>query len=373
MRRGKVKESVLRRSVLRQLHNKSVSGSPLYSEDAGLFPLPGKHADGSSGEGLSVAISVNPVEGWALAAQRAVYGAVNSLAAAGAMPQSVAPVILMPEGTEETRLKLLIREMDALCGQEQISLVAGHTAVSPFVRTLVLSVTAMGLWKADSDCMYETGISASVHGHHRQKEGEPGGADRHAFQNPVEDFPDAMRGGLDLVVAGTVGREGAAMIAIEKEKELTDRYAVSYIEQAKHLFDDGSLRTAADLARAAGTVHIHDVREGGIFAGLWELAAAGKVGLTVDLKKIPIRQHTIEVCEHFQLNPYLLRSGGTMIMACENGARVVSSLTEAGITAAVIGQTTEGNDRIIRYDDEIRYLEPPKEDEYYKTIDTAYL
>lgn len=96
------------------------------------------------------------------------------------------------------------------------------------------------------------------------------------------------------------------------------------------------------------------------------MAAAANVGLSVDLKEIPIKQHTIEVCEYFNLNPYMLRSGGTLLFACANGARIVEQLQKAGVAAAVIGQTTSGNDRLIRYDDEARFLEPPKMDEYYK-------
>ena len=38
MRFGKVKESILKRSVLRQLHRHTPFGSPQYGEDAGLFP-----------------------------------------------------------------------------------------------------------------------------------------------------------------------------------------------------------------------------------------------------------------------------------------------------------------------------------------------
>ena len=93
-----------------------------------------------------------------------------------------------------------------------------------------------------------------------------------------------------------------------------------------------------------------------IFAALWEMAAAKNVGLSVDLKNIPIRQHTIEVCEYFNLNPYMLRSGGTLLLACANGARLVEQFQKAGIESAVIGQTTSGNDRLIHYDEEARFF-----------------
>ena len=323
MRIGKVKESILKRSVLRQLHNHSEKGSPAPGEDAGVLFMP------EFSEDAGVALSVNPIEGWTFAAKRAVYGAVNSMLAAGAKIKAISLSVLMPQDTEEKQLKSLMKEIDALCTQEDILVISGHTAVSPFVSTLILSVTAMGIQKKKEEARAE-------------------------YTN------------LDLVIAGTIGREGAAMIATEHADRLEERYAPSYIETAKHLFDDGSMSAVSDILQEREVISIHDVREGGIFAALWEMAAAKNVGLSVDLKNIPIRQHTIEVCEYFNLNPYMLRSGGTLLLACANGARLVEQFQKAGIESAVIGQTTSGNDRLIHYDEEARFLEPPKMDEYYK-------
>lgn len=259
---------------------------------------------------------------------------------AGANLKAISLSILMPEETEEKQLKALMKEIDSLCIQENILVLSGHTAVSPYVSTLILSVTAMG-------SITENRKGTTVN---REKTAQIAvlGAD------------------VDLVVAGTVGREGAAMLATEYAKSLEERYAPSYIEAAKHLFDDGSMTAVADILQEKEVIAVHDVREGGIFAALWEMAAAANVGLSIDLKNIPIKQHTIEVCEYFNLNPYMLRSGGTLLLACANGARIVEQLKNAGVEAAVIGQTTAGNDRLIRYDDEARFLEPPKMDEYYK-------
>ena len=323
MRIGKVKESILKRSVLRQLHNHGEEGSPASGEDAGVLFMP------EFSEDAGVALSVNPIEGWTFAAKRAVYGAVNSMLAAGAKIRAISLSVLMPQDTEEKQLKFLMKEIDALCTQEDILVISGHTAVSPFVSTLILSVTAMGIQKKKEEARAE-------------------------YTN------------LDLVIAGTIGREGAAMIATEHADRLEERYAPSYIETAKHLFDDGSMSAVSDILQEREVISIHDVREGGIFAALWEMAAAKNVGLSVDLKNIPIRQHTIEVCEYFNLNPYMLRSGGTLLLACANGARLVEQFQKAGIESAVIGQTTSGNDRLIHYDEEARFLEPPKMDEYYK-------
>lgn len=356
MRIGKVKESILKRSVLRQLHNHSEQGSPASGEDAGVLFMPEfmpEFTQGFSGKN-GVAMAVNPVEGWTFAAKRAVYGAVNSMLAAGAAPKAISLSILMPEEAEEKQLKALIKEIDSLCMQENILVLSGHTAVSPYVSTLILSVTAMG-----SITENRKDITANKENNTANKESI---ADSKGNTKQIA----VVNADLDLVVAGTVAREGAAMLAAEYAKRLEERYAPSYIEAAKHLFDDGSMTAVADILQEKEVVSVHDVREGGIFAALWEMAAAANVGLSIDLKNIPIKQHTIEVCEYFNLNPYMLRSGGTLLLACANGARIVEQLKNAGVQAAVIGQTTAGNDRLIRYDDEARFLEPPKMDEYYK-------
>ena len=115
MRIGKVKESILKRSVLRQLHNHSEEGSLASGEDAGVLFMP------EFSEDAGVALSVNPIEGWTFAAKRAVYGAVNSMLAAGAKIKAISLSVLMPQDTEEKQLKSLMKEIDALCTQERHS------------------------------------------------------------------------------------------------------------------------------------------------------------------------------------------------------------------------------------------------------------
>ena len=88
-----------------------------------------------------------------------------------------------------------------------------------------------------------------------------------------------------------------------------------------------------------------------------------------DLKKIPIRQETIEICELFNLNPYQLISSGSMLIGTDHGSQLVDALAKEGIHAAVIGKAVEGNDRVIFNDGEKRFLEPPKADELYRAFD----
>ena len=45
-----------------------------------------------------------------------------------------------------------------------------------------------------------------------------------------------------------------------------------------------------------------------------------------------------------------------MLMITQGGTRLVSQLAEQGISAAVIGRTTDNNDRILVNDEEKRFL-----------------
>ena len=85
-----------------------------------------------------------------------------------------------------------------------------------------------------------------------------------------------------------------------------------------------------------------------------------------DLKKIPVKQETIEICEYYDINPYYLYSAGAMLAGTDNGEALVAELAAAGIPAVVIGRVTDGKDRIIRNGEDVRFLDRPKQDEWYR-------
>lgn len=63
------------------------------------------------------------------------------------------------------------------------------------------------------------------------------------------------------------------------------------LETAKHLFDDGSMSAVYDILQEREVISIHDV-EGGIFTAVGNSSRKKNVGLSVDLKNIPIRQQS---------------------------------------------------------------------------------
>ena len=159
--------------------------------------------------------------------------------------------------------------------------------------------------------------------------------------------------GDDLVVAGPVGFEGTVLL-VRNEKDFLRKF-----------FSEGFLWNAVrepkfDFREIIGEEKISAVCQpgtGGILAAIWKMAEVSGVGLRADLRKIPVRQETIEICEHFDLDPYKLLAGGCILLGCPDGQETVSAFMEAGISAAVIGKAVQGNDRLLKSGELTRYLE----------------
>ena len=128
-------------------------------------------------------------------------------------------------------------------------------------------------------------------------------------------------------------------------KELLERFSQAFVDTAKGFDQYLSVLPDSRIAVEHGVSAMHDVTEGGIYGALWEVAEASGIGLEIDLKAIPIRQETIEICEYFSLNPYQLFCSDTLLAALPDGARAVRELAGQNIPAAVIGRTTAGKER----------------------------
>ena len=186
-----------------------------------------------------------------------------------------------------------------------------------------------------------------------------------------ERIADALltaRAGQDIVYAGWAGLEGMLRIIGEKEAELRERFTPAFIGQMKAYDSELCGLSKIAVADAMGVSVIRQVSRGGILASLWDLAKDTELGLNLDLKKIAVRQETIEVCEYFRLNPYQLASGGSFLMLTENGEALSYALNQKGIQSSVIGQLTDSNDKIIHNGEDMRYIDRPAPDELMKVF-----
>lgn len=334
MKTGKITESVLKRSVLKYIHqrDKEMPKGAGTGVDCAFLKC----------EGDSLAVSTQSITlPVADAGMYAVYAAVNNLAVEGRKAKWVTIALTLPESMQEQQLQQLMKQMDEVCGELDIQIIGGHTEVTNAVKTPIVTVTALG-----EEPLYTKCQSA-----------EPQKA---LTENKIDKTK------LAIVMTKWIGLEATAMIAKEKETELLTRYPNSLVKSAQNF--DRYLSTIPEAATAgrSDVYTMHDVRNGGVFGALYELAKRMGVGLSIDLKKIPVKQETIEVCEFFDLNPYELLSGGSLLIVTEDGEALVEELAQENIEAKVIGTTMPGNDKLVINDDETRFLEPAKPDEIFK-------
>ena len=85
--------------------------------------------------------------------------------------------------------------------------------------------------------------------------------------------------------------------------------------------------------------------------------ALKRTRVSLRYKYYEMKQHTVEICEFFDLNPYKLVSGGSLLIATEDGNALVRTLEQEGIPSVVIGKATDSNDRVLINGEERRFLE----------------
>ena len=152
----------------------------------------------------------------------------------------------------------------------------------------------------------------------------------------------------------------------EKRKELGKRFSGTFLHQVEGFRETIFAEREIRVAKARGVSVMRQVGEGGIFAALYRLAKEADTGLVVDLKAMPVRQETIEICEYYKLNPYQLASTGNILMICDDGEALADALRKEETEAAVIGRLTDNNDKIIQNGEDIRYIDRPAPDELMK-------
>ena len=325
MKIGKVSETVLKRSIFKQIHTKRdevLLGAGVGEDCAAVKLSPGE----------IFVISTDPITGTVKdVGMLAIQITANDLASSGAEPVGVMLTVLLPEEIEEEDIREMMRQVEEACAHFHIQVMGGHTEVTRAVTQPVISVTGVG--KVREDRLVSTA---------------------------------GAKPGQDILVTKWIGIEGTSIIAKEKEKELLERFSQAFVDTAKGFDQYLSVLPDSRIAVEHGVSAMHDVTEGGIYGALWEVAEASGIGLEIDLKAIPIRQETIEICEYFELNPYYLISSGCMLMAADQGHDLVRKLEAAGIPAAGIGKASDGKARRIWNGGEESYLERPKTDELYK-------
>lgn len=335
MKTGKVPENILKRAVLRQAGRKTgdIQSGAGVGKDCAIFPSGGEVALACCMQ--EAVVRTAAYEGCGTAGENfmTVGGLIrkcaNNLAAGGSRPLAVMLTLLLPENTEEAVLRGLMEEAADTCGELGMEIVGGQSRVTAAILAPVAVTAGYGRpWKM---------------GRYTGK-AEPG---------------------QDVVLSKWAGLQGTAALARRHREGLLGRYPAYIVEEAACFDRYLSVLKEAEAAVRYGVGAMHDASEGGIFGALWELAEGAGAGLRIDMRKIPLRQETVEVCEYCGVNPYELMSGGCLVMTAEDGPGLAAALEAEGIPATVVGKVTAGSGRLLVNGEEIRYMNRPARDGIY--------
>ncbi|OVE85754.1 AIR synthase family protein [Natronolimnobius baerhuensis] len=299
---GKVPPEKLLTHVFNRTGNadadETIIQGPAHGEDAAAIDWPGGNLVVSS-DPISLAASKVGTLGVAIAC--------NDVAAAGADPRWLTAVILLPD--ESADLETITADLDAAANEVGASIVGGHSEYVDQLERPLLSLTAMGA----TETVIPTGGA------------EPG--DR-------------------VILTKAAGIEGTAILASDfgDEFEIDDDLR----ERAEAFLEDLSIVPDARVVREYATA-MHDPTEGGVVAGLRELARASDVRLEVDRDAVPVREETRRLCEAADVDPLQIFGSGALLAAVPADAveDCLADLANAGIAAADIGIATAGGSDVL--------------------------
>jgi hydrogenase expression/formation protein HypE len=326
---GKVPNEILRDVVLKRLGVKdaSVILGPNIGEDAALIKI-GKDI---------IAFKSDPITGsleevgWL-----AVYVNANDIATRGAVPKWFIQCILLPEGSSTMVLEDICRQIDCAAKEIGVSIVGGHTEFTPSISRPIVVGSMLGIIK--NERFFTSG--------------------------------GAKAGDL-LYMTKSVGLEGTAILS--SDRRIISKFGREFTSRCKKMIKFiNVVKECMILADLDAVTSMHDLTEGGLLGGTWELAEAASSGIFLDLKSVPILEETRLICEALDLDPYRLISSGAVIFTVKRGSetKAEATLREAGVKFAKIGEVNSAT-RGRFYLDLMgikRAIDPPSSDELWKGL-----
>jgi hydrogenase expression/formation protein HypE len=234
----------------------------------------------------------------------------NDVAVTGTRPRWFLATVLLPPGTTREQVEPLFADMRMSLAEAGIVLVGGHTEVTRAVTQPIVVGQMLGL--AEDRVFVRTG--------------------------------GVLPGHLVLQV-GRAPVEGGAVLA-RARAGLLAHVDGDLLRAAERALDDPgiSVVNAALLARRLGATAMHDPTEGGLAAGLHEMAAASGARLRVDRAQVLWWPPAMAVCRAAGADPWATLASGTLLAAFE--ASGVTPAIEAfhldGHEAAVIAVAEPG-------------------------------
>ncbi|MEA1992869.1 MAG: AIR synthase family protein [Euryarchaeota archaeon] len=235
----------------------------------------------------------------------------NDIATMGAVPRYFLPVIMLNESSTEEDLKKIMEDIDNACKELNISVIGGHSEVTPNLKETIISASIIGIIKKNNKVLSSSGAKA----------------------------------GDRIVLTKGAGIEGTSILAHDFSDLLVEKVDGVLLERAKIYMSSLSVVKEALIARNYATA-MHDPTEGGVLGGIHELCDASEKGFSVDISKIITNEETKVICEALEVDPLALIGSGALLITCPEkyAQKLVKELEENNIRSSIIGEIREGKE-----------------------------
>jgi len=182
------------------------------------------------------------------------------------------------------------------------------------------------------------------------------------------------KAGDKIILTKSAGIEGTAILASDREPQLSKTFNSTLLDSAKGFYKQISVVKDALTAYKAGGVHaMHDPTEGGVLNGIHEMADAADLGVRVFEEKIMVEPETAKICRFYEIDPLQLISSGALLIAAEPQAadKIIDALCQEHIYADVIGEFNPNpNKRLLLHkDDSAEMLPRPASDHLWIALE----
>ena len=237
----------------------------------------------------------------------AIHGSVNDVAMMGARPLHMSVGFIIEEGVPFSTLKRIAVSMGAAAREAGITIVAADTKV---------------VKRGEADQLYITSTCFGV------------------VSDDVSIGADRARAGDKVIVSGSIGDHGAAVMASREELSLTSDLK----SDSQSLHD----LVAAMLASGADIHVMRDPTRGGLATSLNEIASTSGVGIEIDEQAIPVREGVRAVSELLGLDPLYFACEGRLVATCaaDSADGLLATMRDhpKGCDASIIGEVTDRNE-----------------------------
>lgn len=241
----------------------------------------------------------------------AVMVNANDVAVMGARPRWFLCTVLLPLGTTEADVRGLFHGLRVALDSVGAVLVGGHTEVTATVTQPVVAGQMLGL-REDGHFVRSSG----------------------------------MQEGDVVLQVGSAPIEGAAVLAREARERLVD-VDTGIIERAKDALRSPGISVVNPSLRATelGASALHDPTEGGLSAGLFELADASQVALSVSVEAVLWFEPAAVICKALGADPWGVLASGTLLAAFpkRHAHQAQAALEADGYAVAAIAQAETGS------------------------------